>query len=61
MNNWLPTLESTRNGYWSIPRSGGWQMRSQRNLDKRIEKASKSLKKLRAKEFAYEPDAQMAA
>jgi transposase len=33
----------------------------QRNLDKRIEKARKSWKKLRAKEFACEPDAQMAA
>ena len=32
-----------------------------KNLDKRIEKARKSLKKLRAKEFACEPDAQMAA
>ena len=32
-----------------------------RNLDKRIEQARKSWKKLRAKEFACEPDAQMAA
>ena len=33
----------------------------QKNLDKRLEKARKSLKKLRSKEFACEPDAQMAA
>ena len=33
----------------------------QRSLDKRIEKARKSLKKLRAKEFACEPDALTAA
>jgi len=33
----------------------------QRNLDKRIDKARKSWKKLHAKEFACEPDAQMAA
>lgn len=32
-----------------------------KNLDKRLEKARKSLKKLRSKEFACEPDAQMAA
>jgi len=32
-----------------------------KNLDKRLEKVRKSLKKLRAKEFACEPDAQMAA
>jgi len=33
----------------------------QKNLDNRLEKARKSLKKLRSKEFACEPDAQMAA
>jgi len=33
----------------------------QKHLDKRVEKARKSLKKLRSKEFACEPDAQMAA
>jgi len=32
-----------------------------KNLDKRLDKARKSLKKLRSKEFACEPDAQMAA
>lgn len=33
----------------------------QKNLDKRLDKARRSLKKLRSKEFACEPDAQMAA
>lgn len=37
------------------------EKKHERNLEKRIEKARKSWKKLRAKEFACEPDAQMAA
>lgn len=37
------------------------EKKHRRNLDKRIEQARKSWKKLRAKEFACEPDARMAA
>jgi transposase len=50
---------------WIVVHSEKRQLASEkkfvRNLDKRLEQARKSWKKLRAKEFACEPDAHMAA